>query len=64
MQKIFISHSSQDKALARRLFGDLKTMGYDPWLDEMEIQVGECIVSKIDDGIRDSSLLIILLSNT
>jgi len=62
VQKIFISHSSQDKALARRLFGDLKTMGYNPWLDEMEIQVGECIVSKIDDGIRDSRLLIILLS--
>jgi len=62
MQKIFISHSSQDKALARRLFGDLKTMGYDPWLDEMKIKIGDSISNKIDGALRVSDLLIIILS--
>jgi hypothetical protein len=62
MFKIFISHSSKDKKLARRLFEDMKKMGFDPWLDEAEIAVGECILTKINDGIAKSDYIVIILS--
>ena len=62
MANIFISHSSKDKAFARRLSEDLKDIGHEPWLDEWEIKVGECIVTKIDRGIEDSEFVAIILS--
>ena len=54
MAKIFISHSSHDKGFVRKLAKDLKSIGYEPWLDEWEIKVGDCIVSKVEHGIADA----------
>ena len=62
MAKIFISHSSRDKEFAIRLGTDLKEFGHVPWLDEWEIKVGECIPSKIEQGISKSDYVVIVLS--
>jgi hypothetical protein len=62
MSKIFMSHSSQDKDFVRRLSVDLKTSGHEPWLDEWEIKVGECIVSKISEGIQDADYAVLVLT--
>lgn len=62
MAKIFISHSSKDEKIARRLFGDLEKIGFNPWLDEAEIAVGECILTKVNDGIAESDYIIVILS--
>ncbi len=62
-KKIFISHSSKDKDFARKLSDDFLQMGYEPWLDEWEIKVGECIVKKIETGITDADFVVIILSN-
>lgn len=62
MAKIFISHSSKDKEFVRKLSADLANLGHDPWLDEWEIKVGECIVSKIEHGIKESDYVIIVLT--
>lgn len=59
MFTIFISHSSKDKTLACRLFSDMKKMGYASWLDEAEISVGECILTKINNGIEKSDYIVI-----
>ena len=62
MAAIFVSYSSKDRGTARRLASDLKTQGHRVWLDEWEIHVGECIPSKIEEGIGSADFLIILLS--
>ena len=62
MASVFISHSSVDKAFAVRLAEDLDRLGHRPWLDEWEIRVGECIVSKVNKGIEDSDYVVIVLS--
>jgi predicted nucleotide-binding protein len=59
---IFISHSSKDKDIARRLSGDLWTLGYEPWLDEWEISVGECILTSIEKSIDQAAFVVVLLS--
>ncbi len=62
MAKIFISHSLKDKEFARKLSSDLSVLGHDPWLDEWEIKVGECIPSKIENSISKTDYVIIILS--
>lgn len=60
--KIFLSHSSVDKALARRLSRDLQTAGLEVWLDQWEIQVGEEFVQTIKKGVDDATYVIVLLT--
>lgn len=62
MAKIFISHSSKDKKFVRQLAEDLRDSGHSPWLDEWEINVGECIAKKIEEGIADADYIVIVLS--
>ena len=60
--KVFISHSSKNKKLARRLAKALKNHNIDVWFDEWEILVGHNIVDKVYDGIRHSDFLAIILT--
>ncbi len=62
MAKIFLSHSSKDKNFVFRLGEDLSALGHEPWLDEWEIKVGECIPSEIDHAIEEADYVIIVLS--
>ena len=62
MANIFLSHSSVDKPFVRKLANDLKNYGHTPWLDEWEIKVGDCIVSKIESGINKADYVILILS--
>ena len=62
MAKIFISHSSKDKEFVMELANDLRELGHKPWLDEWEIKVGECIVTKIEEGVSKSDYVTIVLT--
>ena len=62
MAKIFLSHSSKNKKFVYRLGEDLRALDHEPWLDEWEIKVGECIPSKIDHAIGEADYVIIVLS--
>jgi hypothetical protein len=37
-------------------------LGHSPWLDEWQIKVGDCIVSSIQDGLKSSDYIIVVLS--
>jgi hypothetical protein len=60
--KVFLSHTSADKQVARRLSLELAKAGVDVWLDEWAIKVGESISRKIDDALQECRYLILLLS--
>lgn len=61
--KVFISHSSKDKAFVRRLVGDLKAESVSIWIDEVELKVGDSLHQAIERGIQKSSWLILVLSH-
>jgi TIR domain/Putative peptidoglycan binding domain len=62
MKSIFISYSSRDKDIALKLASDLKIRNHRIWLDEWQVHVGECIPTKIAEGIGSADFLIVLLS--
>ena len=62
--KLFLSHSSKDKVLARRLARDLKSVHIDVWLDQWEIGIGEEFVQCIEHGVDEADFVIVLLTRT
>jgi len=59
---VFISYSSKDQKFAKWLAVDLKSSGYDVWLDEWSILVGESIPQGIQVGIEKCQFVIVILS--
>lgn len=62
MPTIFLSHTSIDKPFVEKLAKDLNNLGIDVWYDKYQIKVGESILWKIDEGIRESEYLGIVIS--
>ena len=53
-RKIFLSHKGVDKPVIREYFRVLKTLGFDPWLDEDAMVAGTPLERGILDGFDQS----------
>ena len=60
--KVFISHNHADKPTARKISFELLRNGHEVWLDEWEMVPGDSLISKINEGLAESSYLLVLLS--
>lgn len=60
--RVFLAHSSSDKSFVRDLARRLRQADVRVWLDEWEICVGDSIVEKIEQGLRESDYLAVVLS--
>ncbi len=61
---VFLCHASEDKELVvRPLAGRLEAAGISCWLDEAEIRWGESIPAKVQEGLRMSQFVIVVLSD-
>lgn len=60
--KIFISHSSRDRWIARRISQDLVALGATTFLDEKDIETGASIDDEIGKHLRECDELLLLLS--
>lgn len=58
----FISYSSKDEALARRLHADLQAQGVRCWFAPEDMKIGDKIRSRIDEAIHLQDKLLLLLS--
>lgn len=60
---IFLSHTGVDKPFVRRLRSDLLAHGVPrAWLDEAEIDIGDSLIAKIDEGMKLSRYIAVVLS--
>jgi len=59
---LFISHSSKDEAVAKRLCNDLNAKGIQCWLAPRDMPIGAKILDSIDDAIRRRERVLLLLS--
>lgn len=60
--KVFISHSSADKAFVRKLAEKLGAIGFQTWLDEKELLVGDSLPRKISEGVRSAPVVLVVAS--
>lgn len=58
----FISHASEDKDFVRQLVVALRALGATVWFDEYEIQVGDSLRVKIDQGLKTSAYGVVVVS--
>src|SRR5882757_851859 len=58
----FISHATQDQVFVDRFSADLRANGVDAWYSAWEIQAGDSLRSKLDEGLARCEIFIIILS--
>jgi hypothetical protein len=62
---VFICHASEDKEeVARPIAEALKKMGLRVWYDEYTLKLGDNLRRKIDQGLRESTYGIVILSKS
>lgn len=62
---VFISHASEDKdAVVRPLAAALVSEGLNVWYDEFELRIGDSLRRKIDQGLANSRIGLVVLSHS
>lgn len=64
MPNVFISYAHADAVQARRLVKALRDNNVVGWLDSADIAAGTAISSAVRDALKNSSVVIVLLSQT
>jgi len=60
---VFISHASEDKdGFVRPLANALIAVGLNVWFDEMTLRIGDSLRQKIDQGLANSRVGLVVLS--
>jgi hypothetical protein len=60
--KVFVSYHYANKDIAQKIAKELRKASSYVWIDEAEINVGDSIKEKIEDGLNKSDYFLILLS--
>jgi hypothetical protein len=63
-QRVFLCHSSGDKAQVRDLYRRLRNDGFHPWLDEEDLLPGQDWSHEISKAVRASIIVLVCLSKT
>jgi TIR domain len=65
VRDVFVSHASEDKeSIARPLAEQLRACGLTVWFDEYELELGDSLRRRIDDGLRHSRVGVVILSHS
>jgi squalene cyclase len=60
--RVFLCHSSADKAAVRRLYNKLRQHNIDPWLDEENLLPGQDWEREISRAVRECDVVLVCLS--
>jgi len=63
LSKVFVSHSHEDKSIARRIARFLRRYGVEAWLDERELRLGNRLDEAIRSAIRESEVVVVVASH-
>lgn len=61
---LFLSHASEDKDFVRQLDTRLKAEGFEVWLDEQKMTLGDSLLQEINKGLLASDYGVVVLSPT
>ena len=60
--RIFLAHAREDKKQIREIYAGLKDQGFDPWLDEIDLEPGVLWKVEISKVIRQAALFVACFS--
>jgi hypothetical protein len=60
--KIFISYSHHDKEIAQFIYKNLLESKHEVWIDSLKIKEGDNVAEKIDKGIDQADIVLLLVS--
>lgn len=60
--KVFISYSHQDREYADLIAGRLREDGHEVWYDKWKLKVGDNLIEKINQGLKETDALIVIIS--
>ncbi|MGB9179348.1 MAG: toll/interleukin-1 receptor domain-containing protein [Pyrinomonadaceae bacterium] len=63
MGNIFISHRGIDAQQEELLASELRTSRHQVWLDEWEIDLGDSIIERINEGLEGTTYVVICYSS-
>ncbi|MGK4567568.1 toll/interleukin-1 receptor domain-containing protein [Flavobacterium sp. 3HN19-14] len=63
MASIFMSHRIKDNDEAENLANHLRNEGHNVWLDIWEINIGDSILKKMNEGLQSANYLILCYSD-
>jgi hypothetical protein len=61
--RVFLSHSSKDKEMIDIIFNEFQKSEISVWYDKYQIEPGDSITDKINEGLDNSDIGIICISN-
>lgn len=61
--KIFLSYSHYDKEIASYIQKNLIEKKHEVWIDQVKIKQGDNIAEKINKGIEQAEIIILLIVN-
>jgi hypothetical protein len=64
VHKAFLSYGWEDRDLAKRIAESLQANGLETWWAEWEIRAGDSLRQKIDEGLRNCTDFLVLLTPT
>lgn len=62
MANIFISHRSNDVREAEQLANELRNTGHQVWLDAWNINLGDSIVGRMNEGLEIANYVVVCYS--
>ena len=62
--RIFLSHKSVDKPLVYRYYNALETLGFSPWLDELEMSAGANLERELLKGYEESCAAVFFIAES
>jgi hypothetical protein len=60
--KAFLSYSSEDKILGKKIYRWLRNQAVSVWYDRIELRPADSLIAKIEEGITNSDYLIVLIT--
>ena len=62
--RIFLSYSHQDQKYADLLTKHLSEAGHDVWQDKLNLKLGDNLIEKVNQGIKEAQALIVIVSES
>jgi TIR domain len=64
MAHVFVSHRNSDDVPAEKLAEELRRAGHQVWFDKWEVNVGDSVVGRMNEGLEGAAYVVLCYSSS